>query len=121
MPGNESLLSVLEMMLQATTAVEDLQCFFTKVPFTDEILGLPLTYTRNPKTRQVEYIMAGLDLVSQDAVQDLGVTKTLDGDEIQAWLPLYLSHDHWERVKVAFFLKQLKVVTFMALVADCML
>ncbi|KAK9845157.1 hypothetical protein WJX84_002851 [Apatococcus fuscideae] len=53
--------------LQATAAMEDLQCFFTKVPFTEDILGLPLTFTRNPKTK--------------------------------AFLPLYLTHDHFERVK----------------------
>ena len=88
------------LALQASSALEDLRCFFTKEPFTKTILGLPLTYTLNPKTKKVEYVEAGLDLVSQDAVRYLGVTKTLAGDPIQAFLPLYLSYEHFEQVKV---------------------
>ena len=81
--------------------MEDLQWFFTKVPFTEDILGLPITYTQNPKTKVADYIQAGLNLVSQDAVRYMGIQKTLAGDEVQAFLPLYLTHEHFERVKVS--------------------
>ena len=84
--------------------MEDLQCFFTKVPFTEDILGLPLTFTRNPKTKVTDHILAGMDLVSQDAVRYMGVEKTLAGDPVQAFLPLYLTHEHFERVKVRTFM-----------------
>lgn len=80
--------------------MEDLQCFFTKAPFTEQILGVPLRFTTNPKTKVIDYIEAGLDLVSQEAVRHLGVTKTLAGDAIQGFLPLYLTHAHFELVKV---------------------
>ncbi|KAK9843851.1 hypothetical protein WJX84_001630 [Apatococcus fuscideae] len=85
--------------LQATAVMEDLQCFFTKAPFTEQILGVPLRFTTNPKTKVIDYIEAGLDLVSQEAVRHLGVTKTLAGDAIQGFLPLYLTHAHFELVK----------------------
>ena len=41
-----------------------------------------------------------MDLVSQDAVRYMGVEKTLAGDPVQAFLPLYLTHEHFEHVKV---------------------
>ena len=78
----------------------DLHCFFTKHPAAEACLGLPLRHTMNPRTQQLDYIEAGLDLVSLDAVHSGWVDKTPDGQDIQACLPLYLTYEHFERVKV---------------------
>ena len=78
----------------------DLQCFFTKHSMAEACLGLPLRYSMNPKTQQLDYIEAGLDLVSLDAVHSGWVVESPDGQEIQACLPVYLSFEHFERVKV---------------------
>lgn len=88
------------LWLQASAVMGDLQCFFTKHPMAEACLGLPLRYTMNPKTQQLDYIEAGLDLVSLDAVHSGWVAKSPDGQDIQACLPLYLTYEHFERVKV---------------------
>ncbi|KAK9843303.1 hypothetical protein WJX74_010075 [Apatococcus lobatus] len=86
-------------LLQASAVVGDLQCFFTKHPMAEACLGLPLRHSMNPKTQQLDYIEASLDLVSLDAVHSGWVTRSPDGQEIQACLPLYLTYEHFERVK----------------------
>ena len=78
--------------------IAELRCFFSKATWCDEVLGLPLTFTTNPKTRRVDYLAATCnDLVALAASQAGLVTKDLEGNAFKAVLPLYITQDHFER------------------------
>ena len=50
--------------MQANNIVGELQCFHSKAGYEEEVLGLPIRFTTNPKTRRVDYIEPDLDLLS---------------------------------------------------------
>ncbi|GAB4817332.1 hypothetical protein N2152v2_004378 [Parachlorella kessleri] len=84
--------------LEANCVLPELRCFFSKATWCDEVLGLPLTFTTNPKTRRVDYLAATCnDLVALAAFQAGLVTKDLEGNAFKAVLPLYITQDHFER------------------------
>ena len=60
---------------------------------------MPLRFTFNPRLQAVDQIEAFPDLLSLQAFQEGLVTKTLERQEVQAVLPLYITAEHWERVK----------------------
>ena len=43
-------------VLQRNQAAESMTCFFTKRPHQEVVIGVPITYTVNPKTREKDYI-----------------------------------------------------------------
>jgi hypothetical protein len=76
---------------------EELACFFTKATMQDEVLGIPIDYTVNPKTRKIDYVYSTMELVSHRAWHSQNLSKTVWGETIKGWLPVYLSEDHFLR------------------------
>ena len=79
-------------------------CFHSKVRLgeTDakrgapEVLGLPLRFTVNPRTREIDYVYATPDLVSFSAFTEEGVRRTAWGEPFSHILPLHLDGEHFE-------------------------
>ncbi len=46
---------------------EEIQCFATKASMRDDVLGIPIDFTVNPKTKQIDYMYSTMDLVSHSA------------------------------------------------------
>ena len=61
-----------------------------------EVLGLPLRFTVNPRTREIDYVYATPDLVSFSAFTEEGVRRTAWGEAFSHILPLHLDGEHFE-------------------------
>ena len=76
---------------------EELTCFCTKATMESEVLGIPIDYTINPKTRKVDYIYSTMELVSHRAWNSQNLSTTVWGETIKGWLPVYLCEEHFQR------------------------
>jgi ubiquitin-protein ligase/stress response protein SCP2 len=76
-----------------------LRCFHTKAGFDTDLLGLPIDFTVNPRTRRVDYIKSSPELLSRRAFQDEGVRTTIWGEKFTTWLPVFLSPAHFLRAR----------------------
>ncbi|KNE59146.1 hypothetical protein AMAG_18106 [Allomyces macrogynus ATCC 38327] len=70
--------------------MRDLRCWYTRVSFTEDVLGLPVEITVNPRTKKVDYAMPTIAFLSRTAFRDLKRAFT-------HWMPLYLSEVHLDR------------------------
>ncbi|KAK9867221.1 hypothetical protein WJX84_008701, partial [Apatococcus fuscideae] len=93
-------------LMQAGNVAGDLHCFFTRAGFQEATLGMPLRFTVNPRLKAVDQIEASPDLVSLEAFHIGLVTKDLDHQAAQAVLPMYITAEHFERVKAGKSLQQ---------------
>ncbi|KNE57966.1 hypothetical protein AMAG_04797 [Allomyces macrogynus ATCC 38327] len=86
-------------MAEHNQAMRDLRCWYTRAAFTEDVLGLPVEITVNPRTKKVDYAMPTMAFLSRTAFKDLKVRVT-PGDKrtFTHWMPLYLSEDHFDRV-----------------------
>jgi hypothetical protein len=73
---------------------EELKCFYSRISFSEDILGIGIHIRRNYKTGVIEEIMSPLDLLSYTAFKE-GVRETVYGFERHSkkatfthWLPL---------------------------------
>jgi hypothetical protein len=74
-----------------------LRCFHTKAGFESDLLGLPIDFTVNPRTRCVDYIKSSPELLSYRAFQEEGVRTTIWGEKFTTWLPVFLTPAHFLR------------------------
>ena len=96
-------------MLELGANADRLQCFHSKVELgaidekrhTPEVLGIPITFTVNPRTHEVDYVYSSLDVLSYSAFADDGVRRTVWGEKFTHFLPLYLTPDHYAAAKPA--------------------
>eukprot|EP00457_Paulinella_chromatophora_P001967 gb/GEZN01001970.1/.p1 GENE.gb/GEZN01001970.1/~~gb/GEZN01001970.1/.p1 ORF type:complete len:764 (+),score=103.04 gb/GEZN01001970.1/:57-2348(+) len=71
-------------------------CFVTKQSFFGDVMGLPITYTMNPKTGRVDYILAHAVLLSESAFEK-GTRFTPSNESFSLVLPLFFSQVHFAR------------------------
>ncbi len=62
----------------------------------------------NPKTGRLDYMDVASELMSSDAFYLHKCRKGPRGEEIRAFLPLFLTAEHWQRPKVAPLLKRVQ-------------
>ena len=60
-----------------------------------QVFGIPLTFTVNPRTHEVDYIYSTLDTLSYSAFREDGVRTSVWGEAFTHFLPLYLTRDHF--------------------------
>ncbi|KAI5069548.1 hypothetical protein GOP47_0015849 [Adiantum capillus-veneris] len=85
-------------MLESSNITSSLQCFHSKVTFDKDVLGYPVAFTVNPRTKCVDYIeIASFDLLSQTAYDEQKVRFTPNNDRFDLLLPLYINQEHFER------------------------
>ena len=82
--------------LESNQARAEMICFHSKLDHEDAVLGLPVDFTINPKTRQVDYIKPIVEPLSLAAFKS-GVRRSVWNEQFRAWLPLYITHDHFQR------------------------
>lgn len=84
-------------VLERNSMSESLQCFFTRDSFEDDVIGVPITYTVNPRTGQKDYISSTFDTLSLGSYTRHGVRSGVWNEPFQAFLPLYINDDHFDR------------------------
>ena len=77
-------------------------CFHTRQTFEDDILGIPISYKRNPRTKEIQYISTTLDLLSKDAFQGDKVRKSVWKRPFTHWMPLYITPTHFQKSEQQF-------------------
>ncbi|KAF3914380.1 hypothetical protein ABW21_db0200723 [Orbilia brochopaga] len=84
---------------ESNFAGSEMRCFASKVTMDEDVLGLPVDFTVNPKTKQVDYIylVDSSDLLSRTAFMADGVRRTTWNREFSAWCPMFLSDEHFRR------------------------
>jgi len=86
-----------QYMLENEQILQALRCFYTKKPFHETILGIPLEWTQNPRTKRIDYISSTCDLISVEAVDFMQLRTTLWKKKFTDWLPVYINHHHFKR------------------------
>jgi len=87
----------LAYLLQRHTLYEGLCCATTGHNFFSGILGIPMSFTRNPQTNTVDYISSSMDLMSLEAIRSGKVKRDVWGNSFDLWMPLYFTKNHFER------------------------
>ena len=82
--------------MESNQAVSEMVCFHSKVHHEDDVLGVPVDFTVNPKTRKLDYIKPIMEPLSLTAFKS-GVRRSVWNEKFRAWLPLYITHDHFHR------------------------
>ncbi|KAK6359416.1 hypothetical protein TWF696_000576 [Orbilia brochopaga] len=84
---------------ESNFAGSEMRCFASKVTMDEDVLGLPVDFSVNPKTKQVDYIylVDSSDLLSRTAFMADGVRRTTWNREFSAWCPMFLSDEHFRR------------------------
>ncbi|PRP81326.1 hypothetical protein PROFUN_04561 [Planoprotostelium fungivorum] len=80
--------------LEVDQVVASLVCFHTKVNFLEDVLGLPITFTVNPRTQQIDYVYSSMDILSRQAFYE---DKTVWKEKFTHFLPIYIDEDHFRR------------------------
>jgi len=83
--------------IQRQINTEGLVCFHSKLSYRDDILGIPLTFSKNPNTGKIDKISTTMDLISYEAFQECGVRKTVWKQSFTHWMPLFISDEHIQR------------------------
>jgi stress response protein SCP2/ubiquitin-protein ligase len=83
--------------LEVNRIAQEMVCFHTKNDYEEDVLGVPIEFTINPRTERIDYIYSSMDLLSSEAFFEHKVRKTVWKEEFTNWLPLYITQDHFER------------------------
>ena len=80
------------------TIKRELNCFFTKESFMNEILGYGINIKYFKKSDQIQSINIVLDLVSKEAY-DNNCNYSVWNEEFRFWFPLKINNNHVERAR----------------------
>jgi stress response protein SCP2 len=81
-----------------TCVASNLKCFVTLSTVHDDVLGFPLDFTRNPRTRRTDYVGLHADSVmSKTAFHELGHRRSIWSEKAIALLPMFLTDEHFRR------------------------
>ncbi|KAJ7523811.1 hypothetical protein O6H91_18G063500 [Diphasiastrum complanatum] len=83
--------------LEQSSIIGSLQCFYTRRTFEEDILGFPISFTRNPRTGAIDYIDVSVDLLSEVAYVKYGVRTTANNNKFDLLLPIYINQEHFDR------------------------
>ncbi|KAF3911424.1 hypothetical protein ABW20_dc0103970 [Dactylellina cionopaga] len=90
---------LLAFAQESNFAGSEMKCFASKVTMDEDVLGIPIDWTMNPRTKQVDYIyiVDSSDFLSRASFHDDKVRKTTWNKEFKAWCPMYLTEEHFQR------------------------
>ncbi|KAF3189257.1 hypothetical protein TWF225_003012 [Orbilia oligospora] len=90
---------LLAFAQETNFAGSEMKCFASKVGMDEDVLGVPIDWTVNPKTKCVDYIyiVDSSDFLSRSSFHDDRVRKTTWNKEFKSWCPMYLTEEHFQR------------------------
>jgi len=84
---------------------QSIRCYHSKISFREDVLGIPLNIvsTENPNGRvYINEISSTLDLLSYTSYAEEGIRKSVWKEPFTAWLPVYISKDHFNKAESLF-------------------
>ena len=77
---------------------DDLTCYHTLSTPSDDVIGMPIDYTVNPKKKCIDHVFAPNDgVLSYTAFERMRVRHSAWNAPICGWIPLFISREHFER------------------------
>jgi stress response protein SCP2 len=80
-----------------TCVASNLRCFIRLCTMQDDVLGFPLDFTRNPRTKRTDYVGVFADSVLSKTAWTNGHRRSIWSHQAIAWLPMYLTDEHFHR------------------------
>lgn len=84
-------------MLEANCLSSDMRCFHSLATSADDVLGMPLEYTINPKTNALDYATSTFDVLGLRSFAEDAVRRTAWGEKFTTFLPMYIDESHFEK------------------------
>jgi ubiquitin-protein ligase/stress response protein SCP2 len=83
-------------MLEANGCAQDLHCFHSLATKDDDVLGMPIEVSHNPKTHSLDYAFSQFDVLSLSSYK-AGIRRTMWGESFGNFLPYYIDEDHFKK------------------------
>src|SRR5688500_18598372 len=83
--------NILTNFILVSNIMGDLRCFHTKASFDEDVLGIPLEFTINPRTDALDYIYSSMDILSASPFYKERVRKSVCKEKFTHCLPLYIT------------------------------
>ncbi|CAJ1955671.1 unnamed protein product [Cylindrotheca closterium] len=74
-----------------------MRCFHNRSTCVEDVLGVGLDFTVNPKKKTVDYISLSQDLLSQTAFDRDHIRNDAFENKLKLFLPLYFTREHFQR------------------------
>mmetsp|Transcript_30775 Transcript_30775/g.73856 ORF Transcript_30775/g.73856 Transcript_30775/m.73856 type:complete len:755 (+) Transcript_30775:2481-4745(+) len=74
-----------------------MRCFHNRNSCVEDVVGVGLDFTVNPKKRTVDYISLSQDLLSQTAFDRDHIRQDVFENKFKLFLPLYFTREHFQR------------------------
>jgi stress response protein SCP2 len=88
--------------LEVNQIADAMNCFHSKLSFDEDVLGMPIDFTVNPRTRKVDYIRFWPELLSSSAYHGTDrVRHTTWNEPFKLWLPVFIGPDHFSRARLS--------------------
>lgn len=84
-------------LLEVNGLSQDLMCFNSRVTKNEDVLGIPIWYTTNPKTGCLDYATSTFDIISYESYSKDMIRRTVWGEKFTNFLPLYIDEEHYQR------------------------
>jgi len=84
---------------------QSIRCYHSKISFREDVLGIPLRIvsTENPNGKvYINEISSTLDLLSYTSYAEEGIRKSVWKEPFTAWLPVYISKEHFNKAEPLF-------------------
>eukprot|EP00761_Pharyngomonas_kirbyi_P011781 gb/GECH01011807.1/.p1 GENE.gb/GECH01011807.1/~~gb/GECH01011807.1/.p1 ORF type:complete len:1284 (+),score=343.94 gb/GECH01011807.1/:1-3852(+) len=76
---------------------KELNCFYTKQDFTEDCLGMGLTFQKNLRTGEIKEITAFPDFVSLRAFMNHNLRSSAFNEKFTHWLPIFINEEHGKK------------------------
>lgn len=87
----------LACQLEHTGLIGRLRCSYTKETFFEDVIGVGVDFSVNPKTKRVDYVSLSQDLLGHKSFSANKVRQDVFGASFKLFLPLYFSSNHFSR------------------------
>lgn len=84
-------------LLEVNGLSQELICFNSRVTKDEDILGIPIWYTTNPRTGCLDYATSTFDIISWESYSKEMVRRTVWGEKFTNFLPIYIDEEHFRR------------------------
>eukprot|EP01127_Copromyxa_protea_P009055 TRINITY_DN2105_c0_g1_i3.p1 TRINITY_DN2105_c0_g1~~TRINITY_DN2105_c0_g1_i3.p1 ORF type:complete len:1094 (+),score=237.25 TRINITY_DN2105_c0_g1_i3:915-4196(+) len=76
---------------------DSLKCYHSKVTYKEDVLGIPLEVTINPRLQEIDHIYTTSDLLCAGSYFQEKVRHTVWKEQFTYWMPLYIDQEHFSR------------------------
>jgi stress response protein SCP2 len=84
-------------MLESNHLSDEIRCYYSLASKNEDILGIGIEYTINPKTNELDYVTSEFDIISYNSFRNGGIRTTQWGEKFSSFLPIYIDEIHFNK------------------------